>query len=98
MKRLDIRQHDVFISWTGKDRKIKEQIAGVTWQKGGALFRYIWPTDTNYEGNNENQTCQVIPSAPQNFQSWIKFSFLSPLPGSQWQLPQLFHHHRRGIR
>ena len=26
MKRLDIRQHDVFISWTGKDRKIKDQI------------------------------------------------------------------------
>ena len=26
MKRLDIRQHDVFISWTGKDREIKDQI------------------------------------------------------------------------
>ena len=33
---------------------IKEQIAGVTWQKGDALFRYIWPTDTNYEGNNDS--------------------------------------------
>ncbi|MGM9945550.1 MAG: DNA internalization-related competence protein ComEC/Rec2 [Lysinibacillus sp.] len=33
---------------------IKEQIAGVTWQKGNALFRYIWPTDTNYEGNNDS--------------------------------------------
>ena len=33
---------------------IKEQIAGITWQKGDAVFRYIWPTDTNYEGNNDS--------------------------------------------
>ena len=34
--------------------QIKEQMAGVTWQKGDALFRYIWPTDTHYEGNNDS--------------------------------------------
>lgn len=33
---------------------IKEQIAGVTWKKGDALFRYMWPTDTHYEGNNDS--------------------------------------------
>ena len=34
MKRLDIRQHDVFISWTGKDRKIKDQIVGYLQEHG----------------------------------------------------------------
>ena len=34
MKRLDIRQHDVFISWTGKDREIKDQIVNCLEERG----------------------------------------------------------------
>ncbi|WP_431027262.1 DNA internalization-related competence protein ComEC/Rec2 [Lysinibacillus sp. LZ02] len=33
---------------------IQEQIAGAGWQKGEAVFRYIWPVETNYEGNNDS--------------------------------------------
>lgn len=33
---------------------IKEQIAGVSWKVGDASFQYVWPFDTNYEGNNDS--------------------------------------------
>ena len=33
---------------------IAEQIANVRWEKGGASFSYLWPTETTYEGNNDS--------------------------------------------
>ena len=33
---------------------IKEQMAGDGWDKGAAQFRYLWPTETTYEGNNDS--------------------------------------------
>ncbi len=38
---------------------IKEKIAGDEWQIGKAHFRYIWPTDTQYEGNNDSLVLMV---------------------------------------
>lgn len=33
---------------------IREQLAGHSWQVGHTTFRYIWPYDTDYEGNNDS--------------------------------------------
>lgn len=33
---------------------IKEQIAGVSWEVGDVTFQYLWPFDTDYEGNNDS--------------------------------------------
>lgn len=35
---------------------IKEQMAGGGWKKANVQFKYIWPTDTEYEGNNDSLT------------------------------------------
>jgi competence protein ComEC len=35
---------------------IKEQMAGDRWEKGNIQFRYIWPAETEYEGNNDSLT------------------------------------------
>lgn len=35
---------------------ITEQMAGDGWEKGGAQFRYVWPVETAYEGNNDSLT------------------------------------------
>ena len=33
---------------------IREQLAGHAWTVGIHTFRYIWPIETNYEGNNDS--------------------------------------------
>lgn len=33
---------------------IKEQIAGEAWHVGDVSFQYVWPFDTEYEGNNDS--------------------------------------------
>ncbi|MEO4052215.1 DNA internalization-related competence protein ComEC/Rec2 [Solibacillus sp. CAU 1738] len=33
---------------------IREQLAGHNWEIGNTVFRYIWPTETDYEGNNDS--------------------------------------------
>ncbi|MEC1179867.1 DNA internalization-related competence protein ComEC/Rec2 [Metasolibacillus meyeri] len=33
---------------------IREQMAGDAWQAGKAQFRYLWPKDVAYEGNNDS--------------------------------------------
>lgn len=44
-----------------KKKKIpmKEQIAGVSWDVSDVEFRYLWPMDTNYEGNNDSLVLYV---------------------------------------
>lgn len=39
---------------TSKRLVIREQMAGNAWQAGKAKFRYLWPTDVEYEGNNDS--------------------------------------------
>ena len=34
--------------------RLKNKLQVLRWQKGDAIFRYIWPTDTDYEGNNDS--------------------------------------------
>ncbi len=33
---------------------IQEQIANKEWEEAGVSFQYLWPIDTNYEGNNDS--------------------------------------------
>ncbi len=44
-----------FLQEAGKQKLlIREQIAGDAWQVGKASFRYLWPNDVDYEGNNDS--------------------------------------------
>lgn len=45
---------DVFIEAKQRNIPIKEQMAGTYWQMGEAFFQYLWPFDTQYEGNNDS--------------------------------------------
>lgn len=33
---------------------LKEQIAGQSWEEAGVHFHYLWPEETEYEGNNDS--------------------------------------------
>ncbi|ATP41207.1 DNA internalization-related competence protein ComEC/Rec2 [Solibacillus sp. R5-41] len=37
-----------------KNMVLKEQIAGYFWEEAGVHFRYLWPQETEYEGNNDS--------------------------------------------
>lgn len=38
---------------------IKEQMAGNAWRDGEVFFQYLWPFDTDYEGNNDSLVLYV---------------------------------------
>ncbi|BDH62359.1 DNA internalization-related competence protein ComEC/Rec2 [Lysinibacillus sp. PLM2] len=38
---------------------IKEQMAGTKWQVGGITFHYLWPSDIEYEGNDDSLVLYV---------------------------------------
>ncbi|MEG0472592.1 MAG: DNA internalization-related competence protein ComEC/Rec2 [Solibacillus sp.] len=37
-----------------KNMMLKEQMAGHIWNEAGVHFRYLWPQETEYEGNNDS--------------------------------------------
>lgn len=46
--------HDFLAEQSGTKTIIREVMRGSGWSKAGAGFRYLWPTDLHYEGNNSS--------------------------------------------
>lgn len=46
--------NDILSEATKQKIQLKERMVGSGWQHGEASFRYLWPTDTTYEGNNDS--------------------------------------------
>ncbi|RHW38608.1 DNA internalization-related competence protein ComEC/Rec2 [Lysinibacillus yapensis] len=38
---------------------VKEQIGNAQWKNGDIIFHYLWPNDTNYEGNDDSLVLNV---------------------------------------
>ena len=51
---------------------IKEQMAGNAWRDGEVFFQYLWPFDTDYEGNNDSLVLYV---STWSFSSIIYWGF-----------------------
>ncbi|WP_332647344.1 DNA internalization-related competence protein ComEC/Rec2 [Lysinibacillus sp. 54212] len=45
---------DILTEASKQKIQLKEQMAGDGWQQGDASFHYLWPTETDYEGNNDS--------------------------------------------
>lgn len=46
--------NDLLVEAKRQNVPIIEQIAGNWWKNGGVTFQYIWPSETEYEGNNDS--------------------------------------------
>lgn len=45
---------DFLTELSNTNTRVKEKMAGHSWREGDVLFSYLWPQETEYEGNNDS--------------------------------------------